>query len=96
MQPLQAVSLWYIMQEVQKETAEAWQSLLGGMTELCMGIATAVAAGQGEDTALQGLFPASALVLLLGLCQTATGRGSVMRIAAALTDAPAAAAVQTR
>ena len=84
------------MQEVQQETADAWLSLLGGMTELCMGMATAVAAGQGEDTALQGLFPASILVQLLGLCQTATSRGSVMRIAAALTDTPAAVAVESR
>ena len=96
MQPLQATSLLYTLQQVQQETAEAWQSLLGGMTELCMGMATAVAAGQGEGAALQGLFPADALVQLLGLCQSATGRGSVMRIATALADTPAAAAVQTR
>ncbi|KAL0041759.1 hypothetical protein WJX79_003625 [Trebouxia sp. C0005] len=81
---------------VQQESAEAWHSLLEGMTELCTGLATAVAAGQEEDTALQGLFSANALVQLLGLCQNATCRGSVMHIAAALTEAPAAIAVQAR
>jgi len=83
-------------QVVQQETAEAWHSLLEGMTELCTGLATAVAAGQEEDAALQGLFPANALVQLLGLCQSAPCRSLVMQIAAALTEAPAAVAVQAR
>ncbi|KAL0037621.1 hypothetical protein WJX77_005190 [Trebouxia sp. C0004] len=81
---------------VQQETAEAWHSLLEGLAELCTGLATAVAAGQEEDTALQGLFPTNALVQLLGLCQSAPCRGLVMHIAAALTEAPAAVAVQAR
>ncbi len=67
------------------------------MAELCIGLATAVAAGQ-EDVAaaLQGLFPANALLQLLGLCQTAPCRVLVMHTATALSGAPAAAAVQTR
>lgn len=93
---LQVTSLMTLTQVVQQESAEAWHSLLEGMTELCTGLATAVAAGQEEDTALQGLFSANALVQLLGLCQNATCRGSVMHIAAALTEAPAAIAVQAR
>jgi len=89
-------SLMRLAQVVQQESAEAWRSLLEGMAELCTGLATAVAAGREEDTALQGLFPANALVRLLGLCQTVTCRGLVMHIAAALTEAPAAVAVQAR
>ena len=92
----QMTSLMYLAQVGQQETAEAWHSLLEGLTELCTGLATAVAAGQEEDTALQGLFPANALVQLLGLCQTAPCRDLVMHIAAALTEAPAAIAVQAR
>lgn len=83
-------------QVVQQESAEAWQSLLAGMTELCIGMATAVAAGQEEDAILQSLFPETALLQLLGLCQTASCRGLLMCIAASLPDAPAAAAVQDR
>ena len=95
MEVLQVRSLMFHAQVVQ-ETAEAWHSLLEGMTELCTGLATAVAAGQEEDAALQGLFPATALVQLLGLCQSAPCRGLVMHIAAALTKFPAAVAVQAR
>ena len=96
MEALQVTPLMPHAQVVQQETAEAWHSLLEGMTELCTGLAAAVAAGQEEDAALQGLFPANALVQLLGLSQTAPCRGLVMQLAAALTEAPAAVAVQAR
>lgn len=85
------------MQDRPQESIAEWESLLGGLAELCTGLASAEVRGlsQGPDS-LEGMFQQDALLQLLELCHTATARELVLRMAAAMSDSPSVTQVQAR
>ena len=79
---------------VSQETAESWEAVLSGVTELCAGLSAALAAGTDDPSSLSALFPAGSLSRLLGLCPSPAAIRAVLGIATALPYLPAAAEVR--
>ena len=85
------------MQGRPQESIAAWESLMGGLAELCTGLASAEVRGpsQGPEL-LEGMFQQDALLQLLELCHTATARELVLRMAAAMSGSVSVTPVQAR
>lgn len=76
-----------------EESEQAWEALLGGLAELCNGLATAVADG---PALLEGLFQQEGVLQeLLGLCTTGPALRLGLDIAVALGASSAAVECQT-
>lgn len=91
--PLQSLML----QDHLQETMASWQAILGGLAEVCIGLAPDEDRGtSGSPHPCEGLFQDDDLVQLLDLCQTIPARILVLRIAAALSGSACAMQVQSR
>lgn len=57
-------------QDSNQESAEAWASMLVGLSVVCEGLAAAVDGGMCEAEELQTLFAPDALVRLMNMCSS--------------------------
>ena len=76
------------------DTVESWESILGGLTAVVSGLAAHVTAKTLDPASIKGLFPSDTLSKLLDRCCSATARGNVVAIAAAVPQTPGAADIR--